>query len=243
MKASPRQQRLLLDLQELDNVSARLRRRRKTLPEAAELDGLGAETAQVRERFMEAQRELDAQRAEIERIEADIATVRQRRERDEQLIAVSTSPKEAQALQGELDALARRTAELEDRELELMEVQETAEAAFREAEELLGGVEGRRRALEASIAESEQRIDAEIAANDEARAGLAAEIQGDLRELYEDTRGRTGIGAARLRGNVSEGSNMALAPAELSDIRAAAPDEIVFCPQSGAILVRMADEA
>jgi predicted nucleic acid-binding Zn-ribbon protein len=35
---------------------------------------------------------------------------------------------------------------------------------------------------------------------------------------------------------------MALAPAELSDIRATAPDEVVFCPGTGAILVRGADE-
>lgn len=243
MKASPRQQRLLLDLQQLDHTIAQLRRKRATLPERAELDGLAGEIAAARDRFMSVQRELDSQNAEIARVEADIAMVRQRRERDEQLLSVSTSSKEAQALQGELDTLARRKGELEDRELELMEVQERAQAEFGEAERLLGGVDERRAALQERIDEAEQRLDREIASNTEERAGLAAEIQRELIDLYEELRGRIGIGAARLRGNVSEASNMALAPAELSDIRAAAPDEIVFCPGTGAILVRDADTA
>jgi len=59
----------------------------------------------------------------------------------------------------------------------------------------------------------------------------------------QSLRGRIGIGAARLRGRVSEASNMELAPAELTDILAMAPDELVHCPQSGAILVRVSDEA
>jgi predicted nucleic acid-binding Zn-ribbon protein len=35
---------------------------------------------------------------------------------------------------------------------------------------------------------------------------------------------------------------MALAPAELQEIRSAAPDEITFCPGSGAILVRIDED-
>ncbi|GAB2551899.1 zinc ribbon domain-containing protein [Leucobacter ruminantium] len=241
MKASPRQQLLLLDLQDLDTGIARLRRRRQTLPERAELDALASEIAEARERFMEAQRDLDTQRAEIERIEADVRLVRQRRERDEQLIAVSTSSKEAQALQQELDTLARRLSDLEDRELEVMEIQETAQAAFDEAERVLSGVDGRRAAIQAKIDDAEAAIDRDLAAQTEERAGLAAEVQRDLLDLYEELRGRIGIGAARLRGNVSEASNMSLAPAELGDILAAAPDELVFCPGTGAILVRAAE--
>ncbi|MBK0418107.1 hypothetical protein JD276_03565 [Leucobacter sp. CSA1] len=239
MKASPRQQQLLLDLQELDNAEARLRRKRQQLTERAELEALGGEHTSAKERFMAAQRELDAQRAEIDRLESDVELVRQRRARDNELIAASTSSKEAQALQSELDALARRQSELEDRELEAMEGFEATQARFDEAEGDLAGVEERRAALRTRIAAAEQELDADIARRAEERSLLAAELQRDVLDLYEETRARTGIGAARLRGNVSEGSNMALAPGELADIRAAAPDEIVFCPGSGAILVRV----
>lgn len=238
MKASTRQQRLLLDLQDLDNTLARLRRKRSTLPERASIEGLGDETAAARDAFMTAQRELDTLRVELERIEADVATVQQRRDRDNEMLAVSTSSKEAQALQSELDTLARRQGELEDRELELMEAVETAQASFADAEAVLAGVDGRRAEFQAQLEAAEQAIDVELAANSKERAGVAAELQRDILDLYESIRARTGVGAARLRGNVSEGSNMALAPAELSDIRATAPDEIVYCPGSGAILVR-----
>ncbi len=227
MKASPRQQQLLLELQDLDNAQARARRRRAQLPERAELAGMQGEHSAAKEAFMELQRELDAQSADIGRLENDVETVRQRRARDEQLLAASTSPKEAQALQGELEALARRQNELEDRELELMEANEETRIGFDAAAAALAGVDARRSQLESALAEE--------------RAGLAAELQRDLLDLYKQLRGRIGVGAARLRGNVSEASNMALAPAELSDIRATAPDEIVFCPGTGAILVRDID--
>lgn len=242
MKASPRQQQLLLDLQDLDNTIARLRRKRSTLPERAELEGQSDEAGEARNRFMAAQRDLDAQNAEIARLETDVQLVRQRRERDEELIAVSTSSKEAQALQHELDTLARRQSELEDRELEIMEVQERAQAEFSAAQQVLAGVDERRAAIRVKISEAEQRIDQDLATYTAERAGLAAELQRDLLDLYEELRGRLGVGAARLRGGVSEASHMALTPAELSDIRAAAPDELVFCPGTGAILVRVEGE-
>ena len=242
MKASTRQQRLLLDLQDLDNTLARLRRKRATLPERAELEALSGDTATARDGFMQAQRELDTRRTELSRIEADVATVQQRRDRDNQMLSVSTSSKEAQSLQGELETLSRRQSELEDRELELMEVVEGLQTTFAEAETHLAGVDQRRAEIQGRLDDAERRLDAELSSNTEERAGVAAELQRDVLDLYEELRGRIGIGAARLRGNVSEGSNMALAPAELSDIRATAPDEIVFCPGSGAILVRDFDE-
>lgn len=242
MKASTRQQNLLLTLQDLDNTLARLRRKRSTLPERAELLSFSDEADAVKSRFMAAQRELDTQRAELERIESDVSTVQQRRDRDNQLLAASTSSKEAQSLQSELETLTRRQSELEDRELEVMEVVESAQASFADAEQQLASINERRLAIQTKIDDAEGRIDAELSSNTEERAGLSAEIQRDVLGLYEELRARTGIGAARLRGNVSEGSNMALAPAELSGIRSAAPDEIVFCPGSGAILVRDFEE-
>lgn len=243
MKASPRQQRLLLDLQDLDTTIARVRRKHATLPERAELDGLSGEISAAREAYMAAQRELDTYTAEIERIETDVAMVQQRRARDEELIAQSTAAKEAQALQSELETLARRMSELEDRQLAVMEQQEVAQAAFTEAERVLGGVDARRAEIQASIDAAEALLKREFDSNTEERAGVAAELQRDVLEVYEELRARIGIGAARLRGNISEASNMALAPAELSAIRSAAPDELVYCPGTGAILVRVDEEA
>ena len=243
MKASPRQQRLLLDLQALDNSLARLKKQRAALPQRAELAAMQGERSAAKDAFMALQRELDTQNADIERLESDIELVRQRIKRDNELSAASSSVKEAQALQTELEVLSRRQAELEDRELELMEANEQTLAVYNAALEALAGVDGRRQTIIDAINEAEANIDTELAAATRDRAGLAAEVQRDLLEHYESLRARIGIGAARLRGKVSEASNMELAPAELSDILAMAPDELVHCPQSGAILVRVGDDA
>lgn len=238
MKASVRQQLALLELQEHDHSLARLARRRASLPERALLEELDLEVAAAKTSFMEAQRTLDEQLAEVAKIDDDVRLVTERKARDEQLLSASTSPKEAQALQAELETLGRRQRELEDRELELMQAGEDAQGVFDQAQGVLDGVDSKRSEILAQISTAEQAIDRDIEQLRDARAGTAAEIQGDLLEEYEQIRARVGVGAARLRGNVSEASNMALTPAELSDIADTDPEEIVYCPGTGAILVR-----
>lgn len=242
MKASPRQQRLLLDLQSLDTQIARLKKRRVQLPQHAELQAMQGEQTAAKEVFMGMQREVDTQNAEIERLESDIDVVRQRIKRDNELSAVSSSAKEAQALQSELEILGRRQTELEDRELELMQANEQTQALYEAATAALKGVDERRAVILAALAGAEGEIDAELATTVRDRAGLAAELQRDLLEHYETLRGRIGIGVARLRGKISEASNMELAPGELAGILATAPDELAYCPQSGAILVRIPED-
>lgn len=239
MKASPRQQTLLLSLQELDTMLARLRRRREQLPERGLIAELDGKTAEAKAEFMAVQRERDTQQAEIERLESDIATVQQRIGRDEHLLAVSTSAKEAQAIEHELELLRRRKAELEDRELELLEVHEEAGNRFDASAQRLNEIDQQRAELVRALADAEHAIDEEIARTAEERDGVSAELQGDLRAHYEQLRARHGIAVARLRGNISEGSNMELTPAELAAVRSVPVDELAYCPHSGAILVRI----
>lgn len=238
MKASVRQQRILLDIQRLDTEQVRMQRRRAALPERAELAALSAETAAVRDRFMAAQRELEDRNVEIARIEGDLELVAQRRARNDERMALATASKEAQSLQEELVSLERRRLVLEEQELEVMEAVEQAQPAFDAAVNELAAIDRRRSELEQGLARGEEHIARDSAAAATERALLADELQRDLLALYEETRERYGMGAARLRGNISEGSNMALADAELAAIRATDPEEIVFCPGSGAILVR-----
>lgn len=238
MKASPRQQQLLLELQTHDHSLARLQRKRVQLPQRAELAGMQSQTQAVKERFMTLQRELDAQQADIARLESDVEMVTQRIGRDHALLSESSSPKEAQALQHELDTLARRRNELEDRELALLEANEQTRHRYDEASAELATVETRESTIRAELTQAEAKLDQELARVAEERAGLAAEVQRDLLEHYEALRARLGVAVARLRGNVSEASNMELAPAELSDILTAPEDELQYCPQTGAILIR-----
>jgi len=233
---------MLLELQRLDRTVLQLRRKGEQLPERVELAALEAEREAAKSSYMQAQRELDTRQLELGRIESDVELIRQREARDHQLMSVSTSSKEAVALQAELDTLSRRKSELEERQLEAMEVVESAEASFAQAEQVLAHIDERRSVILSRIEGAELEIAQELATTETERSHLADEIQGDLLALYERTRAQIGIGAARLRGNISEASNMALTPAEMVELNAAAPDDVIFCPGTGAILVRVDEE-
>ena len=242
MKASPRHQQLLLELQSLDTHKLRLNRRHKQLPERAELEAIAERQREVRANFMRAQRTVEEARGELQRVEEEVATVEQRHQRSSERLAASTQAKEASAFQEELDTLVRRRGVLEERQLELMEQAEAAEGQFTLSVVDVSDVDAEVQRLRDAIHQAEQQIAEELAALDEERAGLAAEVQGPVLEVYERTRERYGIGAARLRGTVSEGSNMELDPADLQTARNTPADELFFCPTSGAILVRDAAE-
>lgn len=242
MKALPRQQHLLLDLQALDHNLARLHRMPGQLPERAELAAIEGERVASRDAFLAAQRESDTVALELARFGSDVKLAAERRAHDEKLLAEATDPKHAIAIQSEIDALSRRQALLEEQEFAATEAAEVVSAKLAAAEADYHGIDERRALVQARLAAAEKQIAEDLAQAKEDRAGLAAEIQGDLLALYEETRAQVGIGAARLRGNVSEGSNMALSPAEMSTVLEAPVDEVIFCPGSGAILVRVIDE-
>jgi predicted nucleic acid-binding Zn-ribbon protein len=67
---------------------------------------------------------------------------------------------------------------------------------------------------------------------------VASALPEELVALYDKQRARYGVGAARLVGGVSLASNMKLSPSDLADVRSAADDDVVLCPDSGAILIR-----
>lgn len=238
MKASPRQQQLLLELQELDTQTLRLKRRLAQLPEREQLAQLAITHAEARERFMKTNSAVEELQTEISRLETELDTVRQRHTRTTERLAGSVQAKEATALQDELDALERRRLVLEDRELEVMQEAEDAERAFADARETLAIVEADIEHARTSLSDAERSTEQELKRIVEERAGLAAEVQGPVLEIYEQTRERYGIGAARLRGRVSEGSNMELDSADYQAALSTPADELYFCPTSGAILVR-----
>ena len=75
------------------------------------------------------------------------------------------------------------------------------------------------------------------------RAEFADGLDAGMLAVYEKTLAKRGVGAARLFHGTSEGSGMQLSPGDLAEIKAAAEDDIVFCPDSGCILVRSSEWA
>jgi predicted nucleic acid-binding Zn-ribbon protein len=231
----------LLAIQELDTAADVLHHRRENLPERAELDSrqaalaaLEAESAPVRERRHEVAR---AQQA----IEDEMALLAEKTDAVNAALygGTTSNPRELQALQDEVNALARRRATLEDRVLEQMLAAEPIDAE-------LAAVAERRDALDegaitamGALAELESAIDAELADIEARRAPLVAATDADLLARYERSRARfKGVGVARFEGGHCRGCHLALPAAEAEQVRRQARDEgIATCPECDRLLV------
>ncbi|MFI6132029.1 zinc ribbon domain-containing protein [Micromonospora sp. NPDC051141] len=239
MKADPKVQRRLLDLQAIDTTLAQLAHRRRSLPERAELEALARELSALEDERVRAQVAVDDLDRDIARLEKDVDQVRARKSKDEARLASGSGPaRELEALQHELVSLNRRQSDLEDAELELMEQRETAQG-------VLDGIESRIAEARERRAATEQRRDdalAEIAKEEEfkraSRQPLAGDLPADLVTLYDKIREDTGMGAALLTGGRCGGCRLELSGADLARIRKSDPDDVVRCEECRRIMVR-----
>ncbi|MEO3775508.1 C4-type zinc ribbon domain-containing protein [Micromonospora sp. B11E3] len=239
MKADPKVQRRLLDLQAIDTALAQLAHRRRSLPEHAELDALARELSALEDERVRAQVTVDDLDRDIARLEKDVDQVRARKSKDEARLAAGTGPaRELEALQHELVSLNRRQSDLEDAELELMEQRETAQAALDGVEQRIAEARERRAAAERRRDDSLAEIAKEEEFRRSARQPLAGDLPADLVALYDRIREDTGLGAALLTGARCGGCRLELSGADLARIRRADPDEVVRCEECRRIMVR-----
>jgi predicted nucleic acid-binding Zn-ribbon protein len=238
VKASPAHQRELLTLASLDTRGAQLRHALATLPQIARIQAMQARDNETRRSLAERTGRLEDVRTELGRIESDVSVVEKRLIRDRDRLQTASAAKDIAALESEITSLVKRRGDLEDIELTLMEriegIESEVAAAQAERDEVvasLGTLAEERDAQAEKLRDKQEALVRD-------RADLVTTLPEDLVELYEKQRARYGVGAALLRGKVSEGSGVALTESDLSWIRASAPDEVVLCPDSGCILVR-----
>ena len=243
MKADHFEQQKLLDLAAEDVALTQLAHRGRSLPEVAAVEAAEEAERAFSADVVRAQTEVSDLGREVQRMEADVETVRARETKDQRLLdSGSVSPKELTNLQHELESLKRRQSDLEDQELELMErleVAETALATARAGQEKAQADLERARQLRddalADIADGTKRHEA-------ARAAVAGGLSAPLLSLYDRIRSSTGsTGAAMLKARQCQGCRIELYGNELSAVRNADPHEVVRCENCGRILVRTAE--
>ncbi len=237
MNASPEHQRTLLDIADLDRRIAQADRARTHPSQAARIKELVAIRQEQLRELTELTGTRDDIRSELKRIESDVAMVEQRRARDAERLAVATNPKDAQALEHEIVSLTRRQSDLEDAELDIMGRLEEAESAVAAQQAL----------IEITTSEG-STLSAQGKADVAAAAELGVQLARDRAAVVETVpaaliseytrRAANGIGAALLTRGTCEGCRMVLPSTNLNDIRRAADDAVVSCPECGCILVR-----
>jgi hypothetical protein len=231
----------LLTLQTHDSAADRLRHRRVTLPERAELDSRRVAHAELETRRMDAAERRDVELREERRLDDEVRSLEARAKAVDVKMYSGTvsSPKELQSMQADIDMLRRRARELEDEELEVLVRREELDAEVAELEAALAGVTAEIEALKTAIADQEREIDAELAAEEAARVALAPGIPEGTLRLYEQIRtGNRGVGVARLVGMNCQACHLSLPATEVDRIRHLPADELVRCEHCGAILVR-----
>lgn len=237
-KAPAAEQLKLLGLQALDARLRSLDVRRRSLENDARLGPAKAGLEQATAAAQQADSAVTDAEAELAGIERKVADVSTRIARDEERLYAGGLSKDLEALQKDIAGLRTRQSDLEDAELEVLERLDGLRSTQGAAAEALGDARAASEDLRGELDAQLHQIAAERAAVGEERAECARGIDPALVEIYEKTLAKRGVGAARLFHGTSEGSGMALSPGDLASIRAAAEDEVVFCPDSGCILVR-----
>ena len=240
MKASPQDQRSILDIQGFDFATGTLANKIKTLPETLELSTTIIKSNNARDLRIAAQTELSDVKRELLRAEADVEQIVTRITRDEaRLSGGSASPKELEQLQHEVVSLNARRSELEEVELEIMMRVEAINTR-------ISDLENEEKTLAAEILDLEIRKENALAAlNNEIesiakeRSETIASVEKALVDLYEKIRSSNGTGAASLVGGQCKGCNLPVNTVELGRIAALAEDEVVRCEECRCILVRV----
>ncbi len=238
MKASQQHQLRLLELANLDAKRARLQHTAKHIPEQLNLEKIEGDRRARRAAAAQALGELEDAQAQLRRVESDVQTVVQRQHADEARLEKAATSKEITAFETELASLKRRRDRLEGEQLELEEQVENLTAVYEARRDEMRTLEDEASDLLERRDLARVNIQAEAKEIGAARRTLLEGIPADLVALYEEVRGKAGIGAAELVGNVSMASNETLEVVDMANVRRAAADEVLFCPMTGAILVR-----
>jgi predicted nucleic acid-binding Zn-ribbon protein len=239
MKADVAQQRSLVELTELDAELGRLEHRAKNLAEQKALDAVVAEHGEANDRLATVSIALEDLDTEVTKYEAEIDSVRQREDKDRSMLdSGSVNAKQLTELQHELETLQRRQSSLEDSLLEVMERRE--ELQNDQAAELssIDELQSKQSAAQASRDAALTEIDQSRHQLSSHREQLTATLDADLIAAYERQRSRGGPGAGLLQGRRCGACRIEIDRGEMSRISAAADDEVLRCPECGAILLR-----
>lgn len=239
MKAQLTQQRSLWTLTELDAELGRVEHRARNLAEQGEFDRLQAEHRVADDQLAVLAIALEDLDGQVAKLDSEIDGVRQREDRDRALLdGGEVNPKQLAELQHELETLQRRQSALEDSQLEVMERREALQA---QQSEQVARIEALRNELSAAqLARDEALVTIDQARHVGGlrRTELTSGLEPELVAMYEKQRAKGGPGAGLLQGRRCGACRIEIDRGEMARIAAAEEDDVLRCPECGAILLR-----
>ena len=235
------QQRLLIDLQDLDSRLARLRHERKHLPVLSRIESVIERLKTNKRAAIQADASLSEAKARATRSEDEVGQVVRRAEvLRERLHSGNSAARDLSAIQGEIDQLGQRQAALEEAQIVAMEALDSAREEVERLSREESEIRAAGRELTAERDAEFARLDEEIESLENQRADLAGTIEAPLLADYEAVRSSTGgLGAVALRGRTVDGGAVEISPQELARIVAAPAEEVIHAEENDVIIVRM----
>ena len=230
MSASLGLYRLQLVDSRMDEIRARLEKIRQTLENDVELrrakkqDSETEATLKLAQHTLkESETEVGKQKLKIEQSESNLYSGNVK------------NPKELQDLQNEVAALKRHLVTLEDRQLEAMLEEETAEQAKQAALEKLNQVEARLAEQYQTLTAEQADLNKDFERLEAERQAALAPLDASLLAVYDQLRQRKrGLAIAAVNDGACAACGTILTPAQLQSTRSAA--QVNNCPTCGRIL-------
>ncbi len=237
MKASSEQLEQLWQLQKLILQQRRLVSDAKALSSGSSLQPLEAEIAELAEMARNQLMAVEALQQEKKRIDSDLELVEKRIQTDRERLNASSSTKDISGIQHEIEGLEQRKSMLEDTELGILNELDQQKSKLDELSNQKAGAEQR-------LAEAKQSLRSQLDEMKHENQGLNQEIDNlrkqtpaELLELF-DKKLSKGVAIGRLVRSACNACNMNLNSTAIADISSVPADEVAFCPECAAIVIR-----
>jgi predicted nucleic acid-binding Zn-ribbon protein len=225
--------RPLLEVQELDTAIDRLHARLRALEGGADLLAARSEANEAERQMGELRLKLDELARDQQRFEHEIDSMTQKASAEERRLYDGSiaNARELDSIRHEVENLSRRRRDREDELLTLMQMREDLEKEEGAARERSESLRAKVDEVEAAAADDLDRVRTELKERGEAREALAAAIDPEYLELYEDLRPqKKGVAAVALVDGVCQGCHEQLSSVYVDRLkRADGPKRCEHC--------------
>ena len=237
MKASGEQLEQLWQMQKLILDQRRLISEAKKLSSGESLNEIEKDIADLAELVRNQLMLVESIQAEKKRIESDLELVEKRIQVDQQRLNASSSTKDISGIQHEIDGLQQRKSMLEDTELGILNNLQEQNQVLTEMQSRKSDAEARLQDKRNELKGTLEQMKAENETLNQQIASLREATPRDLLELF-DKKLAKGTAVGRLVRSACNACNMNLNSTAIADISAVASDEVAFCPECAAIVIR-----
>ncbi len=228
----------LLELQKIDTALSQLVHRQANLDERKVLAAAKAALVASQGENARLTAELTASKGEISSLESANKKCEAQIAKYSQQLKTVIAPREAEALQHEIETVRTERSANDDKELQLLETSENLELQLRQTAEQINELSAGVASATAALNEALKICDDEKKSLDEKRHGVASAIDSKLIKLYDVKRTkRTTAAVADLHGSKCQSCHLDLSVVELSALKKLGADELAECPNCDCYLV------